>query len=184
MTAMRPINTLWIRVTFYHKYNTYKKFLIDVAYELCGFFNGTLRNPIGPVMVENFDHFDRNFELKCPFEGLLNVGGEHLNVSDIKFPLLLAGTVSRWLNDVVGAKWTAYWFRTNLFSDFGYSGVVLMWLALLTWKQLQMSYIIILVQDGVIADSMLLSTSTIYISLSCIWFLICYCINKVEFWRK
>lgn len=91
VTINQPINKIWIRTIFNRKQNTYNKFLIDVAFELCGLLDGTLGNPMGEIMVNNFALFDRNFELKCPFKGTLIAGSEHFNASYINFPLLPAG---------------------------------------------------------------------------------------------
>lgn len=91
VTVTQQINYGWLRTTFYHKYNTYKKFLIDVSFEACGFLDGTVGNPVGQVLLNNFVHIERNFELRCPFEGLLIAGNDHLNVSKITLPLLPAG---------------------------------------------------------------------------------------------
>lgn len=91
----QPINELWIHFILFRKYNTYKKFLIDVKFEGCGFLNGTVNDPVGQYIMENYlrmqDNVQMNFKLQCPISGMLTASTQHLNVSEFIFPLMPAG---------------------------------------------------------------------------------------------
>lgn len=103
VTLTDPVNELWAHGILFRKYNTYKKFLIDITFDVCGFFNGTASNPVAQYIMENYlrlkENFKMNFNLQCPFSGAISVISDHFNSSELVIPLLSAGRY-RW--DVYG----------------------------------------------------------------------------------
>lgn len=94
-TVTQPLNEFWIRGILFKKFNTYRKFLIDITFDACGFLNGTDHNPAAQYALENYfrlkESFKLNVKLQCPIFGILFGGVDRVNVSELVFPLLPAG---------------------------------------------------------------------------------------------
>lgn len=95
LTMKKVPEEIWMRGVLYYKYTMYQKFLIDVSMELCAFLNGTVGNPVGEVIWQNYLKLQKNvvlnFKMQCPFNGTLNTLISPLNISDMNIPLMPAG---------------------------------------------------------------------------------------------
>lgn len=86
-TIVQPVSKLYIHVIVFYKYQTYKKFPIDIWEEACGFLNGKQQS----YTMELFQQIDQfikyNGKLKCPLIGNLTIEFYNLSVNK-QFPLL------------------------------------------------------------------------------------------------
>lgn len=66
----RPVNGLWVRCVFYHKFNgiTFQKFPIDLVEDVCGWMSGTTKSFIMEWTFGKLLKYS-NFNHTCPYVG-------------------------------------------------------------------------------------------------------------------
>lgn len=96
LTFTESVNAIWVHAVLNYKYTTYQKYLVDQWMDVCSLLESIGNDLLAQVIWENFSRYLNdsvfNFELRCPFYGVLtatNIRG--LNVSTLVIPLLQAG---------------------------------------------------------------------------------------------
>lgn len=91
-----PVNRFWLHATLFYKYTIYQKYLIEVHDEVCQYLNVSVPfNALAQLaawnVLEFIDDTNIEFEIVCPFNGVLTVSNDGLNLSRLITPLLPAG---------------------------------------------------------------------------------------------
>lgn len=87
-----PINNLWVHFQTFYRYSHYQKFA-DVWEDGCGFLRNMNEARVLKAIFDsiNSHNLQINFELQCPFKGVLKAYHPHANISHFWAPLLPAG---------------------------------------------------------------------------------------------
>lgn len=85
---LEPITEFHIQITFFFKYQSYRKLPIDISDDLCNLFKGKKRNKFIDQYVRHalkFFEFDQ--KLECPLEkGMLSIKMNNISLND-EFPM-------------------------------------------------------------------------------------------------
>lgn len=79
-----PVHDIWVHTVFYHKYNTYQKFPIDLWENVCDWLAGKSKSYVLDWTIGRVRRF-ANLNHPCPYEGLVYL--KINNVSIDKFPI-------------------------------------------------------------------------------------------------
>lgn len=86
-TIVKPMSKLYIHVVVYYKYQTYKKFPIDLWEEACGFLDGKQQSYTMEIFQRIEQYIKYNRKLRCPLIGNLTIEFNNLSLNK-QFPLL------------------------------------------------------------------------------------------------
>jgi hypothetical protein len=91
----RQFITEWSHIVMYYKSssNVYRKHLVDVWEDLCGYWNGNALAPVTRYFLENMKNLKMriNFPFRCPLDGSMSITHPQFNASNLVIPLLSAG---------------------------------------------------------------------------------------------
>lgn len=94
ITFTKPITELYVHSQVFFKYQTFKKFPVDLWEDVCGWFNGTRKSHIMDRTIKPvLKYVKYDWPLKCPLrEGNFSMNYYNISISEqFAFPLVPSG---------------------------------------------------------------------------------------------